>query len=511
MLNLKSKIHIGLGILFFIILLNSILGILFLRLLSNDSDAIIRDNYLSIDYTLIMLSRLDDIYNLQYETEKNVMDINSEIVVLVDKFEETFLLQKQNITEVGETELVNKLEIELYLFKKEVWSINSNNLNSLMPGIRSSIGKMKTLLVEIYSLNMKSIIKKSEVANKTSLRAITYMTLVLIVSFIVILIYIFNFPGYLISPIKELTEKILEVSQKSFDQKITIKSQDEIGELTTSFNYMAGKLKEYEDQHIDWLLDAKRRIENIVYGLNDGVILLDESLHVILINKAIEKILNLDGDLILNKNISILAESNRIFNKIIEMLTGEDKSNSNTFELIDPSDETIKQYFHLELIKIEKSQREQNSVNAFETIILFKNITTLTEKDLARTSLFAAFSHEMKTPVSSINLSLKLLQNEKLGVLNEEQKKLVSSIVQHSRRLIGVINEMLDYSQLETGKIHLIFEKIEPFQVVDLATSALAILISEKEIDLKFDIEEGLPLVKADLEKSVWSLVNILT
>lgn len=70
---------------------------------------------------------------------------------------------------------------------------------------------------------------------------------------------------------------------------------------------------------------------------------------------------------------------------------------------------------------------------------------------------------------------------------------------------------MLDYSQAETGKINLFIEQIDPTQIVDLAASALMILLSEKEIELKLELMKNPPLIRADKEKSVWILVNILT
>ncbi len=88
-------------------------------------------------------------------------------------------------------------------------------------------------------------------------------------------------------------------------------------------------------------------------------------------------------------------------------------------------------------------------------MILLKDITQFQARDRAKTNLLATASHELKTPLSSINLSLKLLEDKRLGTLNKEQTDVINSLRQQSNRLSRVINELLDYSQIETGNIRL--------------------------------------------------------
>ena len=79
-----------------------------------------------------------------------------------------------------------------------------------------------------------------------------------------------------------------------------------------------------------------------------------------------------------------------------------------------------------------------------------------------------------------------------------------------NKRLLNVVNELLDFSQVETGNIKLKFDKVEPEQIVELATFALMMIISQKNIQVKTVIPNNLPKVYSDIEKTVWVLVNIL-
>jgi signal transduction histidine kinase len=143
-------------------------------------------------------------------------------------------------------------------------------------------------------------------------------------------------------------------------------------------------------------------------------------------------------------------------------------------------------------------------------LILLKNITQFQVRDTAKTNLLATASHELKTPLSSINLSLKLLEDKRLGELSKEQSEIIHSLRQQSNRLSRVINELLDYSQIETGNIKLNFTSVKPEDVIELGVTALMMQAAEKNIHLETEVDENLPEVRADLEKVIFVFVNLL-
>ena len=74
---------------------------------------------------------------------------------------------------------------------------------------------------------------------------------------------------------------------------------------------------------------------------------------------------------------------------------------------------------------------------------------------MAKTNFIATISHELKTPIASIKMSLKLLEDERIGALNVDQKKFINDIKEDSQRLLTITGELLDLAQVETGNIKL--------------------------------------------------------
>jgi signal transduction histidine kinase len=162
-------------------------------------------------------------------------------------------------------------------------------------------------------------------------------------------------------------------------------------------------------------------------------------------------------------------------------------------------------YFTKESISIVSEEKSIGEV------ILLKNITAFQELDQAKTNFIATISHELKTPIASIKLSSKLLEDARVGDLNEEQQQLVANIKGDSERLLKITAEVSNMAQVETGKIQLNFQKVEAKDIVQYAIDALKFQAEQKQLLLELELEEGLPVVNADLEKTAWVMVNLLS
>jgi signal transduction histidine kinase len=115
-------------------------------------------------------------------------------------------------------------------------------------------------------------------------------------------------------------------------------------------------------------------------------------------------------------------------------------------------------------------------------VIILNNITEFQQLDEAKTNFIATISHELKTPISSIKMSLKLLEDERIGPVNPEQRQLIENIDGDARRLLQITGELLDMAQVETGKLHLNFGSTYPKNIVDYAVKAVKFTAEQKRL-----------------------------
>jgi signal transduction histidine kinase len=133
------------------------------------------------------------------------------------------------------------------------------------------------------------------------------------------------------------------------------------------------------------------------------------------------------------------------------------------------------------------------------------------ELDLAKTNFIATVSHALKTPISSIKMSLKLLSDERVGTTNPEQKQLVGHIKEDTDRLLNITSELLNMTQVETGNVQLSFKPTHPKELIDYAVDTLKMQAEQKQVSLEVKCPPNLHKVSVDADKTVWVLVNLLS
>jgi PAS domain S-box-containing protein len=469
-LRVKTKLSFGLGFLFAVIIMIGSLGAFYIHRIANDSKEILKDNYESIQYSKSMLQRIDA--------------FDGDTGMFYKNFEKTLILQENNITEIGEQEYTQALR---------------NQFNSLrVKGIHQSLLlEIKKTLYNITDLNMQSILRKNNAAQAGADRVLTYIGIIGAICFVMVFAFIINFPGYIANPIKQLTESIKQIASKNYHQRLHFKSNDEFGVLAKAFNSMAEKLEHYENSNLAKIMFEKKRIETIINSMKDAIIGLNEKRIILFANIQAVQLLGLNETDMVGKYAPDVAITNDLMRLLLS-----DASQSKPLKIVAEGKES---YFTKESLSIFSEGQ------AIGEVILLKNITEFQELDLAKTNFIATISHELKTPLASIKLSSKLLDDDRIGTLNEEQKQLVKNIDDDAQRLLKISSEVLNMAQVETGRIQLNFQKIKSEDVVNYAVDSLKFQASQKQIKLQVEIENDLPFVDADLEKTVWVLVNLLS
>lgn len=485
-MNIKTKLRLGFGVLFIIILMLGSLSAYYINKLATDAKLVLQDNYETLEYSRLMLNELDK------------PEIKADEAAL-KRFENQLLKQENNITEEGEAALTAKLR---YHFEQLKVVDDALNFNTHQQEIRNSLNK-------IMDLNLKSIIKKNEVAKKTADSATFFLVFWGGICLLVTFSFIVNFPSYIANPIKSLTEGIKEIASKKYDKRLHFDSKDEFGELAKAFNSMAEKLDSYENSNLAKILFEKKRIETIINSMNDGVVGIDENQMILFINPVALHFFGLkEIDLVGKYAPDVALKNDLLRNLLTRPEQKEIKIYANEKE----------SFFHKEVVEILVPDNDASVEKAFVTssksvgkVIILKNITTFHELDEAKTNFMATISHELKTPISSIKMSLKLLKDKRVGEVNTEQNDLIKNIDEDTSRLLKLTSEMLDLTQLETGNIQLNIHQTNANAIVDYALDATKFAASQKLIDWKIDIAPNLPLVQADVEKTAWVLINFIS
>jgi len=480
-MKIKTKLIIAVSLLFFMITALSAIGIRQVNVLAGETKNILTDNYHSLDYSRNMYRILDE-----QETGPDLA-----------KFKTYLQKQQKNVTEIGESELTDNLSEHFNDFEKEPKNI------ALLERVRSDLNG-------IMKLNMDAIQRKSNSAAKTADNSIMWMSLVSSFCFIIGFTLIVNLPGYIANPIRDLTESIRQIAAKNYSQRVYFKGHDEFSTLAKSFNSMAGKLQEYNASDFSKLMMEKKRIETLINNMHDPVIGLDENYTVLFANDEALKITGLKSTDLIGKPAQETALSNDLIRNLTKEVVNSQQSQLKEQPLKIYANNR-ESYFEKDIIPISIIPAGEIDVKKIGSVIILRNITAHKELDAAKTNFIATVSHEFKTPIASMKMSLQLLENEQTGSLNEEQHNLVDSIKDDANRLLRTTGELLNITQVETGKTSI---NISSCDITTIATETIdshKTAAMYRNITLQSQIPNDLPEVLADGEKTQWIFSNLIS
>lgn len=255
----------------------------------------------------------------------------------------------------------------------------------------------------------------------------------------------------------------------------------------------------------------KKRIETLINNMHDPVIGLDENLKIIFANEEAIKISGLRSEDLVGKMAQDLAIKNDLIRSLIQDLMSGESVNDHRQTPIKIFSENREGYFEKETLHISITPTGETKSKLVGHVIFLRNVTSYKELDFAKTNFIATVSHEFKTPISSIKMSLQLLENEQVGSLNEEQKNLLDSIKDDANRLLKITGELLNMTQVESGNIQLSIIPAEPKKILLYAVKATKTQADQKQIQFEINCPDNISKVQADHEKTAWVLTNLIS
>ena len=470
-LKIKTKLTFGIGLLFTMIVLLGGLAVQNITDMSSDTQNILADNYNSLLYSRRMLDALERI--------KNDPQARAE-------FEKNLDLQQKNITEIDENVATAHLVAQYEAMHRD--------LND------TTIQRVRMALNDIMSLNMATIYRKSKVAERTADQALLWICIIAVACVLIAFAFLIRLPRSITSPIRKLTDGILEIANHNYEKRLDLGDNQEFAEVASSFNRMAERLTEYRKSTLADIIQAKKYIEAIVNSITEPIIGLDRGRSILFANDEALTILNLKRENVMGKSATELALKNDLLRRLVRELIQHDKKKEPLKIYADDKES----YFQAKYIPIHVMDGDGRETEYAGDVILLKNITEFKELDSAKTTFISTISHELKTPISAILMSLKLLEDKRIGDMNDEQIALAGSIRESSDRL-------LEITQVEAGKLQLNPKITKPIELIDYAIKANRVQAERFNCHIEVEYPEKISKLFVDSEKIAWVLTNLLS
>ncbi len=323
-------------------------------------------------------------------------------------------------------------------------------------------------------------------------------------------------PASINKPIKEITNGIQEIANHNYGKRLDLNDNQEFAEVSKNFNRMAKRLEEYHASTLSEMMAAKKYMETIINSINEPIIGLNNEMEILFINDEALNVLNLKREDVIRRSAQEISMRNDLLRRLVRELidipsqqTVDDKSKKEPLKIYADDKES---FFQVKYISIAQPSKDDMIPEKRGYVIMLKNITEFKELDSAKTTFISTISHELKTPISAIMMSLQLLEDKRVGTLNNEQEDLASSIKENSERLLSITGELLNMTQVESGKLQLKPKITKPIELIEYAIKANRVQAEKFNIQIEVEYpEDKVGKLFIDSEKIAWVLTNLLS
>jgi signal transduction histidine kinase len=253
-------------------------------------------------------------------------------------------------------------------------------------------------------------------------------------------------------------------------------------------------------------LEAGRN-QAILNSIADGVIVFDRNWNATLANPAVRSMLEIPLEQVVDKN----------FRELIEGATSlSPRSRSLLYAMMEH--ETQPPSFRIEwngrTLSVNAAQvydmRNDTNVN-IGTVAVFRDFTREAEVEKLKSTFVAIVSHELRTPLSAILGYTEMFKESVYGPMNEKQVNMAERIMKNTKRLLGLINDLLDQAQMEAGKLTIQMGPVRPAELLDALHDLMDKIAADKNIRLTSEIDPNLPeTLNGDAARLQQILVNLV-
>lgn len=295
-------------------------------------------------------------------------------------------------------------------------------------------------------------------------------------------------------PLYQLTEAANLIANGEYGKKIYNQSKDQIGLLTDSFNLMSKNL----EKSISEITSRNSELESILNSMINGIIAIDKSRNILMINKISFEILNLPEDYVVENESMYKIIRNDEVAEMVEISINQGVSQIKEL-----------QYVHLDkILRIYINPIRTANNETIGSIVVIQDVTQIRKLEQMRSDFVSNVSHELKTPLTSIKGFVDTL---KQGAINDQNTamRFLDIIEIESDRLHRLITDILLLSEIESMDRDSEYSEANLKAVLEEVLEMLKSKADEKHIALKFDVEKDY-VISANRDRIKQMLINLI-
>jgi signal transduction histidine kinase len=482
--------------------------------LGRNSELILKDNYRSVLAAQRMkeaIERIDSAALFIVAGEQEAGARQSE--EYIPRFERELETQEGNVTEAGEPQATRALRVRWnkYLGSLRIFMLPHDQAAHRLlyfEQLQPSFVEVKQGADMILTINQDAMVRKSEQARRTARRLDAVMIMAAVGACVLGLLSSVALTTRILRPLGVLRQAARRLGEGDPKARARVHGRDEIAEVATDFNTMADRLAQYRASSLGDLIAAQRQSQAAIDSLPDPVLVFDTTDHLIAVNRATESSLRVAVE---EGVVDPLAPAPPEVRALIERVRAHVLAGKGSYQPKGLEEALRTNIGDQEAFLLPRGTPVSTEGGGIMGVaILLQDVTRLMRFDELKSNLVATVAHEFRTPLTSLRMALHLCLEQAVGPITEKQADLLYVARQDTERLQQIVDDLLDLSRIQSGRIELHQRPVDAASIARDAAQAFRAPAEAKGIELRLELLPSLGTVVADPERIDLAFANLV-
>lgn len=274
----------------------------------------------------------------------------------------------------------------------------------------------------------------------------------------------------IMNPIYEVENSLVSIKHGEYSKEIPEQKYDELN----GFIYVFNKMQKSINEHIESLEREKELVSFILENMNEGIVLFDNNMNVVMTNSAGLNFFESDSVNVSNKSIHHLVHNSRVLSAAENAVAA---MNSDSFDMNSGS-----RIFSVRIKPVSLKAQSDKTISNGGLMVLI-DVTEKRQAEKMRQDFFANAGHELKTPLTAIIGFAELFENGL--VAPDKREDFMSKIVYEARRMSAIISDILEISSLESSQLPEERSECDMLAIANSAAESLMPLAKQKNVSVE--------------------------
>jgi len=499
-IKLRTRLFLSISALITVALMGLVLGVFGVMQMAKTQEALIRNNFITLDLGLKLRQTLGDQLILMLHNEPDTAELKAtseQYLKLLDEGIEHE--RKHNLTSgfaKARVDYVSFLEAFNQTHRQGLNLSNNNDLTNRFNALRNG-------LIDEHRKALETINTAQAQARERAMVIATVLGLVGVAVLIIGFITAHGIARRFGAPIEALAKAADNIGKGNFEVVLPLSSATEMNLLTRRFGIMAEALRQHQATNVDELLAGQQRLQAVLDSIDDGLLMIDQEGRLEHLNPVAQRQLGWDEGR-LGQPLGEALQRPELDQQLLTVLRG------GSLERL-PEDLSVDIEGETRLLTYSLTPVSQPKGPILGAVMVLHDVTEQRAFERVRSEFVLRASHELRTPVTGMHMAFGLFLERAHFDPQSREADLLNTVNEEMQRLMQLINDLLNFSRYQNGMQKLTLAPCDLQEMLEQAQARFADRANAKDVEFVIDLQSPLPRLNADqaqLERVLDNLID---